>query len=119
MSIEHKQVGCIWLSSDFGCRIGRVDPLPFAVKQDSTGLGKARQDFQMIETTVSQRRNLDSERMQFETVEQRQQREASLHTFLVTTSLTSHPFLPLSPGRSSSEGRGQIRTFKCITPVLL
>ena len=29
------------------------------------------------------------------------------------------PFLPLSPGRSSSEGRGQIRTFKCITPVLL
>ncbi|OCB88591.1 hypothetical protein A7U60_g4294 [Sanghuangporus baumii] len=58
---------------------GRVDPVPFTVKQDSTGLGKATQDFRMIETTVSQRRNLDSERMQFETAEQRQQREASFN----------------------------------------
>ncbi|KAL5519019.1 hypothetical protein ACEPAH_702 [Sanghuangporus vaninii] len=57
---------------------GRVDPVPFTVKQDSTGLGKATQDFRMIETTVSQRRNLDSERMQFETAEQRQQREAAV-----------------------------------------
>lgn len=41
------------------------------------GLGKASQDFRVIEETVSQRRNLDSERMQFETAAQRQQREAS------------------------------------------
>ncbi|PAV22313.1 g patch domain containing 8 [Pyrrhoderma noxium] len=57
---------------------GRVDPIPFTVKQDSTGLGKYNQDFKMIETTVAQRRNLESERMQFETTEQRLQREASV-----------------------------------------
>ncbi|KAH8120242.1 hypothetical protein DFH11DRAFT_1873483 [Phellopilus nigrolimitatus] len=57
---------------------GRVDPIPFTVKQDSQGLGKASQDFRMIETTVSQRRNLDSERMQFESADQRQQREAAV-----------------------------------------
>ncbi|KAI5123585.1 hypothetical protein M0805_003403 [Coniferiporia weirii] len=57
---------------------GRIDPIPFTVKQDSTGLGKITQDVRMIETTVSQRRNLDSERMQHETEEQRQQREASV-----------------------------------------
>lgn len=62
--------------------IGRVDPIPFSVKQDQTGLGKVTQDFRMIETTVSQRRNLDSERMQFETAAQRQQREVRRHTTL-------------------------------------
>ncbi|KAF7339855.1 G-patch-domain Zn-finger DNA-binding protein [Mycena venus] len=54
---------------------GRVDPIPFQVKRDSTGLGKWTQDVRMIETTVSQRRELDSEKMTKETEEQRRARE--------------------------------------------
>ncbi|KAJ7492862.1 G-patch-domain Zn-finger DNA-binding protein [Mycena latifolia] len=54
---------------------GRVDPIPFHVKRDSTGLGKMNQDVRMIETTVSQRRGLDSERMTKETEDQRRARE--------------------------------------------
>ncbi|KAI0757214.1 hypothetical protein C8Q80DRAFT_1265169 [Daedaleopsis nitida] len=61
---------------------GRVDPVPFYVKNDLTGLGKANQDVRMIETTVSQRRELDSERQIKETEEQRRQREARV-TFLL------------------------------------
>ncbi|TFY72630.1 hypothetical protein EVG20_g380 [Dentipellis fragilis] len=57
---------------------GRVDPVPFHVKRDLTGLGKTSQDVRMIETTVSQRRGLDSERQQKETEEQRRQREDSV-----------------------------------------
>ncbi|KAF8587349.1 hypothetical protein K439DRAFT_1630841 [Ramaria rubella] len=53
---------------------GRVDPIPFSVKNDVTGLGKRAQDERMIETTVSQRRGLDSERQIKETMEQRQSR---------------------------------------------
>lgn len=45
------------------------------MKADSTGLGKVRQDVEMIETTVSQRRGLDSERQQKETEDQRRARE--------------------------------------------
>jgi len=56
---------------------GRVDPIPFSIKNDMTGLGKISQDYEMIESTVAQRRNLDSERMQFETKEQRLAREVS------------------------------------------
>ena len=37
----------------------------------------------MIETTVAQRRNLESERMQFETTEQRLQREVRFCQSLV------------------------------------
>ena len=55
--------------------LGRVDPIPFSVKNDMTGLGKISQDYAMIESTVSQRRNLDSERMRFETADQRKARE--------------------------------------------
>lgn len=55
--------------------VARVDPIPFSVKNDVTGLGKRAQDERMIETTVSQRRGLDSERQIRETVEQRQSRE--------------------------------------------
>lgn len=55
--------------------VGRVDPIPFSVKNDVTGLGKRAQDERMIETTVSQRRGLDSERQIKETIEQRQSRE--------------------------------------------
>ncbi|KIK71260.1 hypothetical protein GYMLUDRAFT_90240 [Collybiopsis luxurians FD-317 M1] len=54
---------------------GRVEPIPFQMKSDSTGLGKGRQDAEMIETTVSQRRELDSERQQKESDEQRRVRE--------------------------------------------
>ncbi|KAJ7786060.1 hypothetical protein B0H16DRAFT_16284 [Mycena metata] len=54
---------------------GRVDPIPFQIKRDSTGLGKLTQDFRVIETTVSQRRGLDSERMTKETEDQRRARE--------------------------------------------
>ncbi|KAJ7139883.1 hypothetical protein C8R44DRAFT_867981 [Mycena epipterygia] len=54
---------------------GRVDPIPFQIKRDSTGLGKLNQDVRMIETTVSQRRELDSERMTKETEDQRRARE--------------------------------------------
>lgn len=45
------------------------------MKADSTGLGKSKQDVEMIETTVSQRRELDSERQQKETEDQRRARE--------------------------------------------
>ncbi|KAI0762782.1 hypothetical protein C8Q74DRAFT_1371770 [Fomes fomentarius] len=54
---------------------GRVEPIPFNVKNDLTGLGKATQDVRMIETTVAQRRELDSERQTKETEEQRKHRE--------------------------------------------
>ncbi|KAI9445433.1 hypothetical protein H4582DRAFT_1915444 [Lactarius indigo] len=56
----------------------RVDPIPFHVKNDATGLGKTSQDFRMIETTVSQRRELDSERQRNETEEQRKAREGNV-----------------------------------------
>ncbi|PCH33447.1 hypothetical protein WOLCODRAFT_160076 [Wolfiporia cocos MD-104 SS10] len=57
---------------------GRIDPVPFYVKNDLTGLGKTSQDVRMIETTVSQRRELDSERQTKETEEQRKAREDSV-----------------------------------------
>lgn len=56
---------------------GRVDPIPLPMKSDSTGIGKISQDVEMIETTVQQRRGLDSERQQKETDEQRQAREVT------------------------------------------
>jgi hypothetical protein len=55
--------------------LGRIEPIPFQVKRDLTGLGKTNQDVRMIETTVSQRRGLDSERQQKETEEQRRARQ--------------------------------------------
>ncbi|KAG6845663.1 hypothetical protein H0H87_005870 [Tephrocybe sp. NHM501043] len=54
---------------------GRIDPIPFQIKRDLTGLGKSSQDVRMIETTVSQRRGLDSERQRKETEDQRRARE--------------------------------------------
>lgn len=57
---------------------GRVDPIPFVLKNDFTGLGKVNQDVKMIESTVSQRRELDSERQTRETEEQRKAREESV-----------------------------------------
>ncbi|EKM60892.1 uncharacterized protein PHACADRAFT_190019 [Phanerochaete carnosa HHB-10118-sp] len=57
---------------------GRVDPIPFVLKNDFTGLGKVNQDVKMIESTVSQRRGLDSERQTRETEEQRKAREETV-----------------------------------------
>ncbi|KAK0208523.1 G-patch-domain Zn-finger DNA-binding protein [Desarmillaria ectypa] len=54
---------------------GRVDPVPFQMKADFTGVGKINQDVRMIETTVSQRRELDSERQHKETEDQRRARQ--------------------------------------------
>ncbi|KAF5337246.1 hypothetical protein D9611_003242 [Ephemerocybe angulata] len=70
---------------------GRVDPIPFQLKNDSTGIGKTTQDIRMIETTVSQRKGLDSERQRKETEDQRKAREelvarkAALESEITTT----------------------------------
>jgi hypothetical protein len=63
--------------------IGLTEPIPFHVKADSTGLGKISQDVRMIETTVSQRRGLDSERQQKENEEQRRLREVRHATLII------------------------------------
>ncbi|PVG01927.1 hypothetical protein CPB86DRAFT_751952 [Serendipita vermifera] len=57
---------------------GRPDPIPFTVKNDQMGLGKANYDFAMIDATVAQRRDLASERQTRETDEQRQSREEAV-----------------------------------------
>ncbi|GJJ09421.1 hypothetical protein Clacol_003643 [Clathrus columnatus] len=57
---------------------GRVDPIPFYIKNDLTGLGKRAQDERMVETTVSHRRELVSERQIRETSEERQSREVMM-----------------------------------------
>lgn len=59
-----------------------MDPIPFSLKSDVTGVGKTTQDVQMVETTVAQRRELESERMSRETAEQRRIRLVS--SLLVT-----------------------------------
>ncbi|KAG8820414.1 hypothetical protein FRC17_010161, partial [Serendipita sp. 399] len=70
---------------------GRPDPIPFAVKNDQMGLGKANLDFAMIDATVSQRRDLESERQTRETDEARKIREdtvakqAAIHTEITNT----------------------------------
>ncbi|KAH7883908.1 hypothetical protein F5I97DRAFT_1613733 [Phlebopus sp. FC_14] len=73
---------------------GRVDPIPFQVKNDLTGLGKTNQDFRMIETTVSQRRVLDSERQRKETEDQRRAREDSVARQLAVRSEISDTLKP-------------------------
>lgn len=54
---------------------GRPDPIPFVLKNDQMGLGKASLDSAMIDATVAQRRDLASERQTKETDEKRQKRE--------------------------------------------
>ncbi|KAF8313364.1 uncharacterized protein EI90DRAFT_3159705 [Cantharellus anzutake] len=54
---------------------GRVEPIPFVLKSDSTGIGKSAQDLRVLAVTATQRRDMDAERQSRETVEQRQQRE--------------------------------------------
>ncbi|KAF5356335.1 hypothetical protein D9756_004252 [Leucocoprinus leucothites] len=54
---------------------GRVDPIPFEIKQDTLGIGRATQEGTMAAEAVSTRRFLDSERQIQETEEQRRVRE--------------------------------------------
>ncbi|KAI0651646.1 hypothetical protein C8Q79DRAFT_934373 [Trametes meyenii] len=79
---------------------GRVEPVPFYVKNDLTGLGKANQDVRMIETTVSHRRELDSEKQIKETEEQRRQREVGY-----TSLLSFHPSAHASPPAQEAVAR--------------
>jgi hypothetical protein len=62
----------------FSLIAGRTDPIPFRIKRDLTGLGKTSQDVRMIETTVAQRRGMDSERQRKENENQRRAREVHL-----------------------------------------
>ena len=73
---------CLLSTSCANCFPARVDPIPFNLKQDLTGVGKISQDVRMIETTVSQRRELTSERMRKETLEERESREVRHHLSL-------------------------------------
>ena len=79
--MEYLEKVCICLLHGQGslkvihCSIGRTEPVGFVIKNDQTGLGKSNQDSRMIETTVAQRRFLDSERMRKETEEQRKARQ--------------------------------------------
>ncbi|CAG7848045.1 SubName: Full=Related to G-patch-domain Zn-finger DNA-binding protein-Laccaria bicolor {ECO:0000313/EMBL:CCA71816.1} [Serendipita indica DSM 11827] len=57
---------------------GRPDPIPFSLKNDTSGLGKTRMDFEMIDATVGQRRDLESERQTRETDEEKRTREESV-----------------------------------------
>lgn len=97
--------------------LGRVDPIPFLLKNDSTGLGKFSQDVRMIESTVSQRRELDSERQHKETEEQRRAREVRLifRFSSVRSDLTSHLPTGLDRKARSRPKRGLCRP----TPLLL
>jgi hypothetical protein len=58
------------------------------MKSDSTGLGKITQDMDMIDSTVAQRRELDSERQIKESEEQKQAREVRLLTYILPPSFT-------------------------------
>lgn len=71
-------------------RAGRVEPVPFHIKSDLTGLGKSSQDERMIESTVSQRRVLDSERQRKETEDQRMAREVGQISLEYNTRLMPH-----------------------------
>jgi hypothetical protein len=62
------------------CFAARVDPIPFQPKNDFLGLGKIEQDTRVIESTVSQRRELDSERQLRESEGERKTRQESLIT---------------------------------------
>lgn len=74
---------------------GRVDPIPFHFKADATGLGKISQDVEMVEATVSQRRELDSERFSRQTLEQKEAR--------LVGSLLNLSFCPPHPVLSTTQ----------------
>ena len=96
-------------------RIARVDPIPFHIKNDATGLGKTSQDFRMIETTVSQRRELDSERQRNETEEQRKAREVSINDTFFLLLVTLFYFA----GRRRSSRRSSDRNIGSSPTILL
>ncbi|KAJ3574529.1 hypothetical protein NP233_g1713 [Leucocoprinus birnbaumii] len=54
---------------------GRIDPIPFELKQDTLGIGRATQESMIAAEAVAARRVLDSERQIQETEEQRRARE--------------------------------------------
>ena len=84
------------------------------MKADSTGLGKISQDVRMIETTVSQRRGLDSERQQKENEEQRRLREVRHATLIIIIS-----FQIFLSGQCSSKERSQYRNIIYSASLLL
>ena len=92
-------------------RVARVDPIPFHVKNDATGLGKTSQDFRMIETTVSQRRELDSERQRNETEDQRRAREVSKSRHFLYDYLLSIILLLREMSHVASHSRPKYRRF--------
>jgi hypothetical protein len=92
----------------------RVDPIPFHVKNDLTGLGKTTQDFRMIETTVAERRKLDSERQRKETEYQRKTREASPNC---SSYIAEHA--DIVTGRCCPSGCTQVGNFRYPQSVLL
>ncbi|KZW01928.1 hypothetical protein EXIGLDRAFT_744417 [Exidia glandulosa HHB12029] len=73
----------------------RVDPVPFILKTDSTGIGKAAMDARVIEATVAQRRDLNSERLLKESEDQRKTREVTVaqkQTIKTELAQTLRPF---------------------------
>lgn len=69
---------------------GRVDPIPFELKNDFTGVGQISQDVRVAEATVSQRRGLDSERQTKESEDQRRVREVGHVLLHFLSFLTCH-----------------------------
>jgi hypothetical protein len=93
---------------------GRPDPIPFLVKLDAMGLGKASHDARIIESTVSQRRGLDSERMIKETEEQRKKREVatSRHRWYPRYLLSGQESVAVKEQRKT-EVKDTLRAFYC------
>jgi hypothetical protein len=56
----------------------RVDPVPFVINTGNSGIGKAAMDSRIIEATVAQRRDLDSERQMKESDDQIQARKVCM-----------------------------------------
>jgi hypothetical protein len=84
--------------------VGRPDPIPFELKRDSMGLGKAAQDSRVIAMTAAQRRNLDSERQVKETEEQRRMREVRSCSFTSMSTLFQSTFAIASGSCSKTGG---------------
>ena len=88
---------------------GRIDPVPLNVKRDQTGIGKASQDAEMIETTVAQRRELDSEKQRKESEEQRRSREVGTGSISLLGSLMPSSILGFRCSSRCCASRGRFR----------